>query len=89
MAYIVKEDAIEYFYEAIQREERDGVRLGYVRAKSAIGSMPEADAVEVVRCKDCVYFRRFFHGNSSFSSLCLWSLYEPEDDGYCNHARRK
>ena len=57
--YIPRQAVLDYLYQAIQDEPNDGVRLGYVRAKSVIGSMPEADVVEVVRCQNCKYRGHF------------------------------
>lgn len=43
--YIPRQAVLDYLYQAIQDEPNDGIRLGYVRAKSVIGSMPGADVV--------------------------------------------
>lgn len=55
-----------------------------VTAKSYIDSQPTADVVEVVRCKDCVYYH---------PSYCeIWSKYgtvQTREQGFCYMAERK
>jgi hypothetical protein len=51
-------------------------------------SAPTVDAVEVVRCKDCKYFRRWNDG----STTCLfwteqWDMV-TEPNGFCSYAER-
>ena len=46
-----------------------------------IKKMPTADAVEVVRCKDCRYFK---------SSVCpLANIEEPQPNDYCSYGEKK
>jgi len=53
-----------------------------------IRDLPDADAVPVVRCKDC----RYFHGSALYAVCGFWD--RPEDagspawtsaDGFCSH----
>lgn len=50
-------------------------------AVSLLGSAPTADAVEVVRCKDC----RFFKGDGL---ECHSGMFAYEDD-YCSNGERR
>ena len=50
-------------------------------AAQRIAEIESVDAVEVVRCKDC----RFFKGDGL---ECYWGLNAYEDD-YCSHGVRK
>lgn len=51
------------------------------RAEGAIGILPSADAVEVVRCKDC---KSFSHGYCKFHDAKF-----VREDGYCYWGERK
>lgn len=53
-----------------------------------IDSVPSADVVEVVRCRDCV--RRTPSADLSNSVLCTWlhDLSMPKD-GYCSYGERE
>ena len=48
---------------------------------------PTIDAVPVVRCKDCEYFRT----NDENIPYCLnpFGLDDPEPNGFCNYGREK
>lgn len=54
-------------------------------AKKAIESVPAADVVEVVRCKDCMYCQKDELGRWCFND------YENElrDHDFCSHGKRK
>ena len=49
----------------------------------AINSIPTAEVVEVIRCRDCKYFKRIQdgYGECPFAS-------NTKDDGYCLHGER-
>ena len=54
--------------------------------RAIILSAPPVDAVEVVRCKDCVHMRKKF--NSRYCKV--WhALNGMGDDGFCNYGERK
>lgn len=50
-----------------------------------IEKQPTADVVEVVRCKDCVYYENFLCGRFSAYGD---SIEEPECD-YCSYGERR
>ena len=70
---------------------------GYVCALSAtegiIAGLPDADVVEVVRCKDCKHYDntegiQWCHLNSKFGKFAMdWHSF-PED-GCCSYGERK
>ena len=31
------------------------------------------------KCKDCIYYRCYYHGETNFSHECLWTLKDPHD----------
>ena len=56
-------------------QEHDGVTL-----QSIINKMPSIDAVQVIRCKDCKYYKE---------NTLVCGRYGLEDDDYCSWAERK
>lgn len=52
---IPREEAFEFLIEAYNAEGGAGVKLSYKKAKAAIQSVPSVEAIEVVKCEDCVH----------------------------------
>ena len=51
-----------------------------------VTELPTIDAVEVVRCKDCVHMKNQF--NARFCNV--WCMYNGMgDEGFCNYGERK
>ena len=51
-----------------------------------IENLPAADVVEVVRCKDCIYFDKDYDEDTA--DWChAWSE-TTREDGYCHNAER-
>lgn len=48
-----------------------------------------ADAVEVVRCKDCKHWLKDFAGCSDIVGRCEWANYAIGANGYCLYGERK
>lgn len=65
----------------------DHYATGYGDAIDAIENAPEADVVEVVRCKDCVSF----NGEICSYHSDLYGEHEVmvEADDYCSYGRRE
>lgn len=53
--------------------------------KIAIDNVPAADVVEVVRCKDCKYWRQV----NEERHACYMSGLEMDYDEYCSYGERK
>ena len=53
-----------------------------------VESIPTADVVEVVRCRDCIYFKESEVTNSCY---CDWhrEYYETYPNEYCSYGERK
>ena len=51
-------------------------------ALDAIKAIPAADVVEVVRCRDCVYWR-------GENDICKGICIDFSADGYCSEGKRK
>lgn len=58
---------------------------GYSSAIDDVVAEPTADAVQVIRCKDCQYF--YQDGNIK---LCKhWNCHTTTPDAYCSYAKMK
>ena len=82
--YITKEAAIEVFEWGdadVIEDYGDGGDFGLSRGaiKSAINSIPTADVVPVVRCKDC--YQSVVIGNVLH---CTYWAKDTDENGYCH-----
>lgn len=64
----------------------DGFSDGISETMKEVMTMPSADVVEVVRCKDCKYYREMY-------KLCScrhdkWNVYLNEDD-FCSRGEKR
>lgn len=83
---------IDLEIEASKKESPNTFRCGMLLAEivsEALEQQIAADVVEVVRCKDCKYFRRWNDG----STTCLfwteqWDM-TTEPNGFCSYAERE
>jgi len=82
--YIKREDVLDALFNASVLTFNFGKPIRDVDYVPAIKSIPAADVVEVVRCKDCINHRQ--------SGLCEgWSRYgtiTTPDDAYCSYGRK-
>ena len=70
------------FLEKMKRTSR------YFDVVFDVEEMPTVDAVEVVRCKDCI--RRYDTNESPMCFLSEGQYYEfTRDDGFCDRGERK
>ena len=75
---IGRQAAIDALAEMYCKSDEDGyVWIIRIDACKRIDALPSIDAVEVVRCKDCVMER-----------TCQHTQYLGED-GYCSHGERR
>ena len=58
----------------------DGEYCGYCTEDVSLDSIPTADVVEVVRCKNCFYYKPFGECNNTGSTV------KPDD--YCSYGAR-
>lgn len=77
-------DEVEVTYYIMKREFRFGDFTNYEIVKK----LPSADAVPVVRCKDCIYYQ---DNNDGYPhDGCRWRSNEtPDADDFCSMAERK
>ena len=52
-----------------------------------IDEEPTVDAVPVVRCKDCIRWRR--SKTNTAAKVCDWDRYEKTENDYCSWAKRR
>ena len=83
---LIDADALISYMDECSQESRFRVYYGY--AKSFIDDAPTVDAVEVVRCRDCI--KRY---DTDECPMCFLNrgLYVEctEDDGFCDLGERK
>lgn len=56
-----------------------------------IEDAPTADVVEVVRCRDCTWWKSIFSWNGKEHKVCVRDSSEPprEQNDFCSYAERK
>lgn len=70
---IAKEDGNNYFHlDEITQEIFDA---------------PSVDAVEVVRCKDCLF--NDIDEDGWYLCKCFGGLYQPDEDDFCSYGKRR
>lgn len=87
---IRRDDAIESFSKICVTDDLlgMGVQKGLVIAEMRIKDMSAVDAVEVVRCFQCLH-------RDEDSKICKhpkaigWDAIEPEDDDFCSYGERR
>lgn len=93
--YIDADIAKNLILNDMAKAEQEGKDLnGYTDALFHLKTIPTADVVEVVRCKECKYFT-IDDGDSLGYCTCqkipmnfVGELY-PEEDFYCRYGERK
>ena len=76
-------DAVRSYYDEFDEREES--------IEERIEQLPSADAVEVVRCKDCRWYKTNYMWNSTEIKICAKEAYEPRRnaDDFCSHGERK
>lgn len=102
--FISRAAAINRIMESLVQQETHDVNLhniGLRKAMSAIDSLPAADVVEVVRCRDCKHRIVNEHygekGYMKLKAMCELDTGDPfelgryaeEDDWFCADGKRK
>ena len=56
-----------------------------------IDEQPTVDAVEVVRCKDCKWWKTNYSWNGNEHKICVMEAYEPlrKAEDFCSRGERK
>ena len=58
------------------------------QVQGLIAYMPTVDAVEVVRCKDCKWFKKGTPFRHECNNICAGMFYVRQED-FCSHGERK
>ena len=76
MARLIDADALLHALDLDAMTEADGYKMDLMRSdiKAAINDAPTVDAVEVVRCEECVH---------------LWMCFAADDNFFCKAGRRQ
>lgn len=63
----------------------------YEQFLTDIENCPTVDAVEVVRCKECKWWKTNYLWNGTERKVCVIESYEPcrKPDDYCSRGERK
>lgn len=59
----------------------------YTNAGEIISNAPTVDAVEIVRCKDCKYWKIVW--GEVHACLCARGMLYTKENEYCSHGRKK
>jgi len=79
MTRLIDADSIPWFVE--------GVGEIPVITKEEIDQMPTVEAVQVIRCKDCIHY--LVKGEEHYCHRCGYYGYGWKDDDFCSMAERK
>lgn len=66
----------------------DNLAEGFTEAHRVIQEMPTVDAVEVVRCKDCIWYEK----GKCYEQYCnhpSHGIPYPDDNDFCSYGERK
>ena len=61
----------------------------YLRCLEVLRSLPTADVVEVVRCKDCKYWKTVGASVAKFCTCIVNTEVMKDEDDYCSLGERK
>lgn len=96
--YIKRADVLEHFtefskYTNVDTEYKRGCNEVFDYYKKIVENVPTADAVEVVRCKDCKYCEERHYeetGEKPYIKLvCKWSDYSHHPNDFCSYGKRR
>ena len=73
------------------KEQWSGYCTGINWGRNTIADAPTVDAVEVVRCKDCIHNRKAIDekGHGIFCSIWGRSWHRVEPDDFCSYGERR
>ena len=66
------------------------IMYGMILGEEAVRNQPSVDAVEVVRCKDCRWYKTNYSWNGNEHRICAKEPYEPvrSADDFCSYGER-
>ena len=91
--YINKERLLKIYKNWLPQltlKEDEGDRRGVETCIAVLESEPAVDAVEVVRCKDCIGQSTWYNDAEYGCAVCGMSgMYPKSEDGFCSYGLRK
>lgn len=72
-------------HDILNKHLDDGHKI--LELLTAFADADGVDAVEVVRCKDCIRWRQ--SKSNTAAKVCDWDRYEKTENDYCSWAKRK
>ena len=90
---LIDANALISYMDECSKESRFRVYYGY--AKSFIDNAPTIDAVPVVRCRECKYWKHSgVKAGNSFSDMehiggCEFTKYYRRESDFCSYGERK
>ena len=89
-------DAEKAYEEVVDLSGQASTKSAYAafwKAGKIIKKLPTVDAVEVVRCKDCMYYdakiHRCDHPNLNYDVECYDQWIDTEPDDFCSYGERR
>ena len=82
------EEHLSYESPSFTKEQNECIDTGLKIARRIVKALPAADVVEVVRCKDCVYFEEDYVYAEGFV-LCPAIGMEVTDMDFCSYGERR
>lgn len=69
---------------------QSGCWVRYRAIEQVVKEQPSADAVQVVRCKECRWYKTNYMWNGTEVKICAKEAYEPRRnaDDFCSHGER-
>lgn len=77
---------------SVAGEEAKAYVAGFKEARFVVERFPTADAVPVVRCKDCVHWEGdpdTYSDDDGVKGFCMKSFERANEDDFCSHGERK
>lgn len=91
MSRYIDADAFDDTVQTLNEQGWNITRIDYKRMDRVLFEMPTADVVEVVRCRDCTWWKSIFSWNGKEHKVCVRESAEPsrESDDYCSYGERR
>ena len=87
--YIERETTVRMAVEAATEIFDCHTTLPLLKVANKIRTIPTADVVEVVRCKDCEFYKPYYDPIEGFYGQCLVRECDIGETDYCSYGERK
>lgn len=87
--YVNVEKAFEEITEFAGSATTKGAYAAYWKSAKAVRAMgAEPDVVKVVRCKDCIYYKRVLGAVGGWCD-CEFTPFDMDPDDFCSHGKKE